>query len=120
MSFRDLPTVSLRIDGHMTPLRVYEASRFLPRARGLLGGERLRELEALWIRPCGSVHTIGMRYAIDVVFLDRQERVVCVKRQVEPLRFARHRRAHSTIELLAGTAAALAVAEGSKLEKVLS
>jgi uncharacterized membrane protein (UPF0127 family) len=120
MSFRDLPAVSLKIDGHMTPLRVYEASRFLPRARGLLGRERLRQHEALWILPCGSVHTIGMRYAIDVIFLDRQQRVVGVKRQVEPLRFALHPRAHSTIELLAGTASAMAVVEGSKLEKVSS
>jgi uncharacterized protein len=120
MSFRGLPAVSLKIDGHMTPLRVYEANRFFPRARGLLGGERLGQNEALWIRPCGSVHTIGMRYAIDVIFLDRQQRVVCVRRQVEPLRFARHRHAHSTIELLAGTATAIAIAEGSKFEKVLS
>jgi uncharacterized membrane protein (UPF0127 family) len=105
------------MDGRVTPLRVYEARRFLPRARGLLGAQSLRQNEALWISPCGSVHTIGMRYAIDVVFLDREQRVVCVKRDVEPLRFAGHRYAHSTIELLAGTAATLRVAIGSKWEK---
>jgi uncharacterized membrane protein (UPF0127 family) len=118
MSFRDLPAVSLKIDGRMTGLRVYEARGFLSRARGLLGGERLREYEALWIRPCGSIHTIGMRYAIDVLFLDRQQRVLMVKRRLEPLRFSGAGRAHSTVELLAGTAFAMAVAEGSQLEKV--
>jgi uncharacterized protein len=118
VSFRDLPAVSLKIDGRMTGLRVYEAGGFLSRAQGLLGFERLREYEALWLRPCGSVHTIGMRYAIDVLFLDRQQRVLTVKRRLEPLRFSGTARAHSTVELLAGTAAAMAVAEGSQLERV--
>ena len=118
MSFRDLPAVSLKIDGRLTGLRVYEATGFLSRARGLLGGERLREFEALWIRPCGSVHTIGMRYAIDVLFLDRQQRVLMVKRRLEPLRFSGAGHAHSTLELHAGTAAAIAVGEGSHVEQV--
>jgi uncharacterized protein len=118
VSFRDLPAVSLKIDGRMTGLRVYEASGFFSRARGLLGGERLREYEALWIRPCGSVHTIGMRYPIDVLFLDRRQRVLRVEHHLEPLRFSGTGRAHSTVELLAGAAAAIAVTEGSHLEKV--
>jgi uncharacterized membrane protein (UPF0127 family) len=118
VSFRDLPAVSLKIDGRMTGLRVYQADGFLSRALGLLGGDRLRDNEALWIRPCGSVHTIGMRYPIDVLFLDRRQRVLRVKHSLEPLRFSGTGRAHSTVELLAGTAAAIEVAEGSQLEKV--
>jgi uncharacterized membrane protein (UPF0127 family) len=118
VSFRDLPAVSLKIDGRMTGLRVYQADGFLSRARGLLGGERLRDNEALWIRPCGSVHTVGMRYPIDVLFLDRRQRVLRVKHHLEPLRFSGTGRAHSTLELLAGAAAAIAVTEGSQLEKV--
>jgi uncharacterized protein len=120
MSFRDLPAVSLLIDGRMTNLRVYEASGFVSRARGLLGRECLRGHEALWIHPCGSVHTIGMRYAIDVLFLDRRQRVLCVKHRLAPLRLAASGGAHSVLELLAGTATAIAVTAGSQLEKVLS
>jgi uncharacterized membrane protein (UPF0127 family) len=118
MSFRDLPRLTLTIDGRATGLQVYEAAGFLSRARGLLGSERLREDEALWLRPCASVHTLGMRYAIDVLFLDRAQRVLAVKRQLEPRRLAATRRAHSTVELLAGTAAAIAVTEGARLEAV--
>jgi len=118
VSFRNLPAASLKVDGRMTSLRVYEASHFLARARGLLGRERLDRDEALWIRPCGSVHTIGMRYAIDLVFVDAEQRVLSVKRQIEPLRFAGHAGARSTIELLAGTAAVVWIMPGSKLEKV--
>jgi uncharacterized protein len=119
VSFRDLPAASLRIDGRMSGLRVYDASRFLARARGLLGRDRLHPHEALWIRPCGSVHTVGMRYALDLVFIDFEQRVLSVKQHVEPLRFAGHVRARSTIELLAGTAALVSIAPGAKLEKVV-
>jgi len=120
VSFRDLPTVALKVDGRMTRLRVYEASRFLARARGLLGGEPLQPDETLWIRPCGSVHTVGMRYALDLVFVDRGQRVLCVKQHIEPLRFAGHARARSTLELLAGTAALLSISPGARLETVVT
>ena len=119
MSFRDLPAASLQIDGRMTFLRVYDASRFLARARGLLGRDRLHPHEALWIRPCGSVHTVGMRYALDLVFVDAEQRVLAIKQHVEPRRFVGHVRARSTIELLAGIAAQLSIAPGAKLERVV-
>ena len=118
MSFRRHPTKVLKIDGRETPLRVYEASSFLARARGLLGSDRLQADEALWIRPCSSVHTIGMRYPIDVLFLDRQQRVVGLNEHLRPLRFAANGRAHSTLELLAGTAATVGIRRGSQLEQV--
>ncbi len=54
------------------------ATRFTARARGLLGGPPLELDEALLIAPCSSIHTFGMRYPIDVVFLDRNARVVRV------------------------------------------
>jgi uncharacterized membrane protein (UPF0127 family) len=120
MSFRKLPLVRLQLDGRTIPLRVYEANGFLSRARGLLGSAPLGDHEALWIRPCKSVHTLGMRYAIDVVFLDRRQRVIAVLHAVQPLRLAGVRRAHSTVELLAGTAAAIGLATGSQLERVAS
>jgi uncharacterized membrane protein (UPF0127 family) len=116
MSFRDLPCVTLKVDGGMTPLRVYEAQRFLARALGLLGAEGLHDNEALWIRPCGSVHTIGMRFPIDVLFLDRQQRVLGIRRQLKPLRFAACRGAYSTIELAAGTVDSLPIAVGVRVE----
>jgi uncharacterized membrane protein (UPF0127 family) len=118
MSFRKLPLVSLVMDGRTMPLRIYEANGFLARAQGLLGGAPLASNEALWIRPCNSVHTLGMRYAIDVVFLDRWQRVIAVRQALKPLRLAGVRRAHSTVELKAGTAAALGVSIGSRLERV--
>jgi uncharacterized membrane protein (UPF0127 family) len=78
----------------------------LERGLGLLGRPPLREGEALWLSPCGGVHTWGMRYAIDVLFLDAEMRVVGVRRGVGPWSVApAPRGTRSVIELPAGGAA---------------
>jgi len=46
------------------------------RLRGLLGKARMRCNEALWVIPSHGVHTIGLRFPIDVLYLDAQQRVV--------------------------------------------
>ena len=120
MSFRKLPMASLDMDGRTMLLRIYEATGFLARARGLLGTAPLAGDEALWIRPCNSVHTLGMRYAIDVVFLDRRQRVIAMRQSLQPLRLAAVRRAHSTVELKAGTAAVPGISIGSQFDRRVS
>jgi hypothetical protein len=68
----------------------------------------LRPGEALWLEPCGSIHTWGMRYSIDVVFLSRDFRVLAIWRDVRPWRIAwAPRGTHSAIELLSGGATTL-------------
>lgn len=56
------------------------------RLRGLLGRRSLAPNEALWMRPCSSVHTFWMLFAIDVVFLDRQLRIVKLVENLRPFR----------------------------------
>ena len=60
----------------------------LERGIGLLNRERLDSDEALVIRSCSSIHTCFMRFPIDVVFIDRQWRVVATKRDLKPWRTA--------------------------------
>ena len=74
--------------------------------RGLLGQKPLAQDEGFWISPCASIHTVGMRYAIDAVFLDRENRVIKIVENLRPLRFAQAFRARTTLELLAGAAQA--------------
>ena len=62
------------------------ASSLVDRLRGLLGRSTLGPNSALLIERCGSVHTVGMRFAIDAVFLDRAWRVTRVCREVRPVR----------------------------------
>ncbi|MEZ5474910.1 MAG: DUF192 domain-containing protein [Steroidobacteraceae bacterium] len=97
------------------PLEVMRCETFWERTRGMLLRPRLRADQALLIEPCGSIHMIGMRYAIDVVFVDRTGRVIKVCPNVPPFGFAAARRAHAAWELLAGTCDHLDICAGQQL-----
>ncbi len=77
------------------------------RSRGLLGRSGLPRDAGLWIRPCAvlgfaSIHMFGMRFAIDVLYLDRRLRVVKIVRGLKPWRLSAAWPAHSVVELPAG------------------
>ncbi len=72
------------------------------RRRGLLGRDGMDEGEALMLSPCIAIHTFFMRFAIDVIFVDRDSRVVRTVSRMRPWRMAIAWRAHSVIELPAG------------------
>lgn len=75
------------------------------RLRGLLGRESLVPGEGLLLRPCRSVHTIFMRFAIDVLFLDEHGVLVGLEHDLRPNRFSGyHGGALATLELSAGAA----------------
>lgn len=73
------------------------------RRRGLLGRPPLSPDQGMWIVPCESVHTVGMRYSIDVVYIDRKRRVVKTVEAMAPNRVSFCLRARSVIELASGT-----------------
>jgi uncharacterized membrane protein (UPF0127 family) len=75
------------------------------RRRGLLGRDSLAPRSAMLFSPCWMVHTAFMRFAIDVLFVDRHGRVVHVAHAVRPWRAAMSARAHVVVELPAGAAA---------------
>lgn len=91
-------------DGACLIPRVWRADSMGPRMRGLLGRRPLRAdaAEALLLMPCNSVHTFGMRYPLDVVFLDAQERVLGWHRNLRPWRFGACWGARCTLELMTG------------------
>lgn len=60
------------------------AASFFKRLCGLLGKKRILPGEALVLTPCSSVHCIGMRFVIDVVFLDRSGIVVHTIEKMQP------------------------------------
>jgi hypothetical protein len=55
---------------------IREAGTFLARLRGLLGTDGLASKEGLWIRPCNSIHSFGMRFEFDALFLGPGGKVV--------------------------------------------
>jgi uncharacterized membrane protein (UPF0127 family) len=86
------------------------------RNKGLLGRKGLPQGTGLWITPCESVHTIGMQFAIDLVYLDRKHRVKKVRNAVPPWRLSACLTAHSILELPAGTVLQTQTSKGDLLE----
>jgi uncharacterized protein len=86
------------------------------RSKGLLGRKGLSEGGGLWIVPCESVHTIGMQFSIDLVYLDRKYRVKKVRSAVPPWRISACLSAHSILELPAGTIGSTQTMRGDLLE----
>jgi uncharacterized membrane protein (UPF0127 family) len=72
--------------------------------------------EGLFITPCEGIHTIGMKFAIDVLFLSRDRKVLKIRAAMPPRRLSVCLRAHSVLELPAGTAEATRTIPGDMLE----
>ena len=73
------------------------------RRTGLLKHARLAPGEGLWIVPCESVHSFFMKFAIDLVYLDRKHTVRKVRRAMRPWRISVCPSAYSILELPVGT-----------------
>ncbi len=88
-----------------------------PRRKGLLGRDHLEAGEGLWIVPTQAIHTFGMRFPIDVAFLDRQRRVKRVYHCLKPNRITRFVwGAHSVLELESGALRKAGALIGDQLE----
>jgi uncharacterized membrane protein (UPF0127 family) len=85
--------------------------------RGLLGCKDLAPGKGLWIRPSQGIHTIGMAFPIDVAYLDRDDRILRQYHRLAPFRIAAvSMKAHSVLELPAGTLSRTGTAIGDALE----
>ncbi|MDQ3066639.1 MAG: DUF192 domain-containing protein [Actinomycetota bacterium] len=112
------PACLTREDGRVVCEHLLVAARPLPRMRGLLGRPSLPAGEGLLLRPAGSVHTFFMRFPIDVVFLDREYRVVGIEAAVPPWRTAGRRGTKAVVELASGECERRGLALGDRLVAV--
>jgi len=60
------------------------AHKFFSRVQGLLKYKNLKSSQALWIRPCSSLHTYFMKFPIDVIFVDQNLNVQCFYENIQP------------------------------------
>lgn len=97
--------------------RVAVAGTSEARRRGLLDAENLEAGSGLWIVPCEAIHTFGMKVRLDVVFLDKHFQVRKISADLRPRRISVCLRAHSVLELPAGTVARSGTQPGDRLEK---
>ena len=85
-----------------TPLKLLHARSFKSRLIGLLGTKYLEPNTGLCIYKCNFIHSFGMKYSIDVVFLDGTlNQTKCIKK-LKPWRIAYCAKAKITVELNAG------------------
>jgi uncharacterized protein len=95
--------------------RASVANTSAARRTGLLKHTSLPPGEGLWIVPSEGVHTIGMKFPIDILFLSRSRTVLKACSRVPKWRLALCLRAHSVLELPAGTIEATGTAPGDQL-----
>lgn len=108
-------TRELLINGQRSGVHIRRAERWFQRAVGLLMTAQLDHPAGLWIRPCNAVHMLGMRYAIDVLFLDASGRVLKRVDGLRPWRASACVGARVALELRAGLARSLDLQTGQHL-----
>jgi len=86
------------------------------RRTGLLKHSGLEPGEGLWIAPCESVHSFGMKFSIDVVYLDKGKKVKKVRKEMVPRRLSACLTAYSVLELPVGVIEASRTEAGDQLE----
>lgn len=102
--------------GAVLATRVRRADRFWTRLRGLLFRAALADDEGLLLVPCGSIHTVGMRFPIDALFLDGDGVVLHALHRVPPWRIPPPvRGARMVLELAAGTLARHGTGPGDRV-----
>lgn len=84
-------------------VRLEVALNSAARRKGLLGRPALPPGDGLWILPCQAIHTGRMNFPIDLVYLDRTKKVVKTSSHIPAWRISVCLRAHSVLELPAGT-----------------
>ena len=112
-----LARIRRKADGAVVCERCEVPESTFGRMRGLLGRDGLEAGSGMLIDSAPSVHMFFMRFPIDVVFLDRDWRVVGVRNDLRPWRVAGARGAAAALELPAGAAAAAGLEEGDVLAR---
>jgi uncharacterized membrane protein (UPF0127 family) len=112
-----MPIVNQRT-GESIASHIEMATTRTARRKGLLGRNRFEPGSALALVPCTAIHTLFMRFAIDVVFLDREGRALRICRRLKPWRIAVAPLARTVIELPSGQLDRLDVRLGDRFVMV--
>tara|TARA_R110000851_G_scaffold161068_2_gene304652 strand:- start:61199 stop:61549 length:351 start_codon:yes stop_codon:yes gene_type:complete len=103
MSYK-MDLISIKSDKGSVIESVIFANKTLSRLKGLLGKKGLTIQQGLLISPCNSIHTVGMKFDIDVIFLNKQNQVIKIKPSVKPTRMVSCLRSKKVLELASGSA----------------
>lgn len=111
-----------KILGAAKEIEIIVADTFFTRFSGLMFRQKLPTATGLFLAPCNSVHMCFMRFAIDVVYLDKEYNIIKVVKNLKPwIGLSMCAKAWAVIEMTAGEAERCGLTVGTKLvpEKVL-
>jgi protein-S-isoprenylcysteine O-methyltransferase Ste14/uncharacterized membrane protein (UPF0127 family) len=101
------------------PFQVHQAGTFFSRLIGLAGSSRPDPESALWVKPCTRIHTFGMAYPLDVLYLDETGKVIRALSNVKPNTIpAKSARTVSVLEFPSGILNDQNIREGDQLDVV--
>lgn len=92
------------------------ADGFISRFRGLMFKKSIPDGWGLLIVPCNQIHMFNMRFALDIVYISKENKVVFIDREVPKGKVCKAvKQAHCVLEINAGTAAKLGINTGDEL-----
>ncbi|UWG98028.1 DUF192 domain-containing protein [Dehalobacter sp. DCM] len=95
------------------------ADSFVSRLVGLLRHKQLAVNEGMLIIPCSQVHTFGMKFNIDVLFLTQNNQIVAIEQKMTPGKMSKIvKNSHHVLELRAGATSQFGLHIGNQLEIV--
>ncbi len=93
-------------NGRVLAYDAHAANSFGKRLKGLLGQKFFERGDALVISPCQQIHSYGMKFKFDAIFVDKEMRVIHVLETIPPFKISPFiKKAYMVIELPAGTVA---------------
>ena len=112
-----MKTVEIKKNGD-TIARAWHATGYFARLRGLLG-RTIEQNGGMLLSPCSAIHTIGMGYAIDALYLDKNLRVLRIDDSIQPGKIMPQQRGgRHVLELPAGSAKQHSLSVGDTLEVI--
>ena len=94
--------LSVEYDKKHSELTVLVADTFWTRFKGLLGTSSLEESQGLLLCNCNSVHMIGMRYSLDIIYLDKDGMILKIVENLKPWQISCCWKAQDTLEIKSG------------------
>ncbi len=112
------------VPGDDIELSVFSTEKFFERTCGLLTLPKLHKGQALLLNNCRSIHTFGMRYMLDIIYINRANEIVKIVEKMSPYQISGCSAACHTLEMLGGEVSRLCIdkemivdiTDGSKCE----
>lgn len=112
MAYNSYRKSSFRLEGSDIKIKLLFADSFAKRFLGLMGKKALPQKTGLYIVPCNSIHMCFMRFALDVLYVDKSMKIIKVVENLPPwLGLSICLKAQGTIEFSSGTVKSLGGAD---------